>query len=241
MHIWLYLENASRKQSSWQPEALSTKESMLGSGYESLWQVLFKSVKSTHILHFPFAFFTNTMFASHPGYWISLMWIAFKSFCVSYLMTRRLSSFSFLLLCITCLTFSSMVSLWHRKSGYIPGMSAQDRAKTLMCLAITSAILSCNSWPSDVPSVEPSGVQALKNPNPLKDVEGLGACCCWVVLVRIWGSLSFVIHSRLNPKHRHSQSFKRKVFSKLSEKQPIVLYLDDLRKDWKLFFKWLSY
>jgi len=36
------------------------------------------------------------------------------------------------------------------------------------------------------------------------------ACCCWAVLVRIRGSLSFVIHSRLNPKHRHSQSFKRK-------------------------------
>jgi len=73
------------------------------------------------------------------------------------------------------------------------------------------------------------------------------ACCCWAVLVKIWGSLSFVIHSRLNPKHNHSQSFKRKVFFKLSEKQPIflskqpiVLYLDVFRKDWKLFFKWLN-
>ena len=33
------------------------------------------------------------------------------------------------------------------------------------------------------------------------------ACCCWVVLDRIWGSLSFVIHPWSNPNHRHSQSF----------------------------------
>jgi len=33
------------------------------------------------------------------------------------------------------------------------------------------------------------------------------AFCCWVVLDRIWGSLSFVLHPWSNPKHRHSQSF----------------------------------
>jgi len=32
-------------------------------------------------------------------------------------------------------------------------------------------------------------------------------CCCLVVLDRICGSLSFVIHPWSNPKHRHSQSF----------------------------------
>jgi len=38
MGIWLYLENASKKLRSRQLEALSTKESMLGSEYESLGQ-----------------------------------------------------------------------------------------------------------------------------------------------------------------------------------------------------------
>ena len=39
---------------SQQPDALSTKVSMLGNGYESVGQALFKSVKSTHILHFKY-------------------------------------------------------------------------------------------------------------------------------------------------------------------------------------------
>jgi len=58
-------------------------------------------------------------------------------------------------------------------------------------------------WPKWCSSIEES--------KPFEGCWRLGcACCCWAVLVRIWGSLSFVIHSRLNPKHRHSQSFKRK-------------------------------
>jgi len=71
--IWLYPENASKKIRTLQPEALSTSASMLGSGYESFGHALFKSVKSTHILHFPFAFFTRTTLANYSGYWISLM------------------------------------------------------------------------------------------------------------------------------------------------------------------------
>ena len=50
------------------PDALSTKASMLGSGYESFGHALFRSVKSTHIHHFPFAFFTKTTLASYSGY-----------------------------------------------------------------------------------------------------------------------------------------------------------------------------
>jgi len=64
----LYPENASKKLNILQPEALSTSASMLGNEYESLGHALFKSVKSTHILHFPFAFFTKTTLASHSGY-----------------------------------------------------------------------------------------------------------------------------------------------------------------------------
>ena len=66
--IWLYPEKASKKLSILQPEALSTKASMFGKGYESFGHALLRSVKSTHILHFPLAFFTKTTFANHSGY-----------------------------------------------------------------------------------------------------------------------------------------------------------------------------
>ena len=46
---------------------------MLGSRYESFGQALFKSIKLTHILYFLLVFLTNTTFANHLGYWISLM------------------------------------------------------------------------------------------------------------------------------------------------------------------------
>jgi len=40
--------------------------------------------------------------------------------------------------------------------------------------------------------VEPSGVQALKNPKPFEGCWRLGcACSCWAVLDRIWGRLCF--------------------------------------------------
>ena len=110
-------------------------------------------MKSTHILHFPLAFLTNTTFANHLGYWISLMWLALRSFWVSSLMTRCLSSLNFLLLYITGLTFSSMVSLWHKKSGSMSGMSKAVHAKAFKCFGITSTIWSCISWHSDVLSL----------------------------------------------------------------------------------------
>ena len=96
IRIWLYLEKASRKLGSLQLDALSTKASMMCNGYESFGQALFKFVKLTHILHLPLAFLTNTMLASHSGYWISLMWPTSNNFLVSCLMTSCLSLLNFL-------------------------------------------------------------------------------------------------------------------------------------------------
>ena len=47
------------------PTVESTSWSILGRGKLSFGHALFRSVKSTHILHFPFAFFTRMTFASH--------------------------------------------------------------------------------------------------------------------------------------------------------------------------------
>ena len=47
------------------PAVESTSCSILGRGKLSFGHALFRSMKSTHILHFPFTFFTRTMFASH--------------------------------------------------------------------------------------------------------------------------------------------------------------------------------
>ena len=123
------------------PEALSTNASMLGSGYESFGHALFKSVKSTHILHFPFAFFTRTTLASHSGYCISLMCPTLSSFCVSSFTTRHRSSLNFLLLYRTGRTLASMARWWHKKSGSMPDMSATVHANASRWREITAALL----------------------------------------------------------------------------------------------------
>ena len=46
------------------PEVVSTSLSILGNGKLSFGQALFKSVKSTQVLHLPFGFLTRTRFAS---------------------------------------------------------------------------------------------------------------------------------------------------------------------------------
>ena len=153
IRIWLYPEKASRKLRSLQPDALSTKASILDNGYESFEQALFKSVKSTHILHLPLSFLTNTTLASHSGYWISLIWPTSNNFLVSFLMTSRLSSLKFLLLWCTGWTWGSMVRWWHKKSGLMPSMSKAVYSKASRCRAITSTIWSCASWLRDLPSL----------------------------------------------------------------------------------------
>jgi len=83
IHILLYPEKASIKLRKLQTEALSTKVYMLGKGYKYLGKTVFKSMKSTHIIHLLLVLFTITMLASQSGYWIFLIWLAFTNFLVS--------------------------------------------------------------------------------------------------------------------------------------------------------------
>ena len=53
------------------PTVESTNWSILDRGKLSFRQALFRFVKSMHILHFPFSFFTKMTFASHSGKYTS--------------------------------------------------------------------------------------------------------------------------------------------------------------------------
>ena len=65
--IWFYPENASINVSNLCPVVESTSWSILGRGKLSFGHALFRSVKSIHILHFSFAFFTRTTLVSQSG------------------------------------------------------------------------------------------------------------------------------------------------------------------------------
>ena len=93
----------------------------------------------------------------------------------------------FLLLCITGLTFSFIVSLWHKKSRSISGMSTEDHAKAFMCLTITSTIWSCISWPSDEQSLNFFASICFSWTSP----AGTGRLRWWLPLV--WSSLAPVL------------------------------------------------
>ena len=55
------------------PAVESMSWSILGRGKLSFEHALFRSMKSTHTLHFPFAFFTRTTFANRSRYCTSRM------------------------------------------------------------------------------------------------------------------------------------------------------------------------
>ena len=81
--IWWYPKKQSSRLITLHPTAMSTNLSILGSGYGSFRQHLFKSVKSTHIHHFPLFFLTITTLASHSRYCIGLMTPVSSSLCTS--------------------------------------------------------------------------------------------------------------------------------------------------------------
>ncbi|MCI52703.1 hypothetical protein A2U01_0073949, partial [Trifolium medium] len=81
------------------------------------------SVKSTHIIHLPLAFFTITTFANQVGYSISVKKPASFNFLTSSSTTFLLSSPSLCFLCDTGLTFGNKDSLWVMMPSLIPGMS----------------------------------------------------------------------------------------------------------------------
>ncbi|KAF5765237.1 hypothetical protein HanXRQr2_Chr15g0701431 [Helianthus annuus] len=72
-------------------------ESMWGNGKGSLGHALFKSVKSTHTLHFPFFFWTTTTLANHLGYFTSLIIPARSNLSTSSWIMAFLSGANFLL------------------------------------------------------------------------------------------------------------------------------------------------
>jgi len=67
MWIWLYPEKASIKLRSSCPEVESIRTSIRGRGKLSFGHAMLRSVKSTHILHFPLDFFTKITLARHWG------------------------------------------------------------------------------------------------------------------------------------------------------------------------------
>ncbi|MFS7922009.1 hypothetical protein Hanom_Chr03g00243591 [Helianthus anomalus] len=79
------------------PAVASTMESMWGNGKGSLGHALFRSVKSTHTLHFPFFFWTTTTLANHFGYFTSLIIPARSSLSTSSWIMTFLSGANFLL------------------------------------------------------------------------------------------------------------------------------------------------
>jgi len=114
---------------SWLLVASSTTLSILGSGKSSFGQALFRSVKSIHIYHFPFFFFTGTVLASHVGYLTSLMTLASNNLWTSALTAATLSSDILQGFCFLGLMDGSMSSRCSMISLLTPRRSLVDQAK----------------------------------------------------------------------------------------------------------------
>src|SRR5688572_8030917 len=114
--------------------AASTKESILGSGNSSFGQALLRSIKSIHIRHFPLAFFTITVLASHSGYFTSLTTPALRSLLTSFRAPSTLSSDIFRSLYFLGLKDGSTLSECSITSLLTPQRSLADHAKTSLLL-----------------------------------------------------------------------------------------------------------
>src|SRR6185503_8930936 len=95
---------------------------MRGKGKGTFGHTLFKLVYSTHILQFPFFFFTNTGLASHSGWNTSLMNPATRNFCNSSPIARR---------CFTGLELGQISRECSATSLGMPGMSEGLHAKNV--------------------------------------------------------------------------------------------------------------
>ena len=148
--IWWYPEKQSRSEKRLHPAALSMEASILGSGNWSFLQALFRSVKSMHILIFPFVFGTNTTFASHYEYLTSLITFASSNLWTSAFTAIILSSNIFLCHCFLGLTFRFKSNECWIMYLLTPCGSEADQAKTSLFLArvsISSASSSFESFP----------------------------------------------------------------------------------------------
>jgi hypothetical protein len=126
--------------------ATSTRESILGSGNSSFGHALLRYVKSMHILHFPLAFFTITVLASHSGYATSLITLALRSLFTLFRAPSALSSDIFRNLCFLGLKSGSTLSECSMISLLTPQRSLADQAKTSLLLNRNlSKVFSCSS------------------------------------------------------------------------------------------------
>ena len=112
----------------------STRESILGNGNSSFGHALLRSVKSMHILHFPLAFFTITVLASHSVYVTSLITLALRSLLTSFHAPSALSSDIFRSFCFLGLIAGSTLSECSITSLLTPQRSLANQAKTSLLL-----------------------------------------------------------------------------------------------------------
>jgi hypothetical protein len=118
--------------------ALSTEVSILGRGNGSFLQVLFRSMKSMHILIFLFFFGTSTTLASHSEYLTSLMAFASNGLCTSAFAANILSSDIFLYRCFFGFIFGLISRECCMISLLAPFRSEDDQTKTSLFLAKVS-------------------------------------------------------------------------------------------------------
>jgi hypothetical protein len=114
--------------------ATSMRESILCKGNSSFGHALLRSMKSIHILHFPLAFFTITVLASHSGYATSLITPALRSLLTLFLAPWALSSDIFRSFCFLGLMVGSTLRECLMKSLLMPQRSLADQAKTSLLL-----------------------------------------------------------------------------------------------------------
>jgi hypothetical protein len=111
----------------------STRESILGKGNSSFGHALLRSVKSMDILHFPLAFFTIIVLASHSRYVTSLITLALRSLLTSFLVHSALSLDIFQSFCFLGLMAGSTMSECSITSLLTPQRSLADQAKHPYC------------------------------------------------------------------------------------------------------------
>jgi hypothetical protein len=112
----------------------SIRESILGKGNSSFGHVLLRSVKSIHILHFPLAFFTITLLASHYVYVASLITPTHMILLTSFLAPSALSSDIFRIFCFLGLMVGSTLRECSMTSLLTPHRSLADQVMTCLLL-----------------------------------------------------------------------------------------------------------
>ena len=129
------------------PIVESTNWSIFGNGKLSLGYALLRHIKSMHIIHLPFAFFTKTILEMQFEYFTSLMKPAYISL-FTFILMEYFSLLKHLIFSVTGLESLLVDNLWKPTSGSIPGMSSYDQENTLEYLCKNSTNLILKSSPN---------------------------------------------------------------------------------------------